>query len=164
MKSQVILASGIEKAQTHLVGYNFPADFIEDITPLIRTRLFPALAGVADELLLPSIARLYGEKKDGYDVTYNTPKISKVIPTRVHLQYGPSPVGFGIPEGYTMQEWGGFKTLVISDNDAIFENYFRQKEVEQSAIDEGIFIRIDTRVIFSEAVEFCITDTKRGLV
>jgi hypothetical protein len=162
LKSQQVLESGITVASKHLVGYNLPSDFIDEITPLVSNRLFPALNGTTvDDLMLPSIARHFSVKRDGYDVSYNNPTISKIIPTRVHIQYGPSPV----PEkGYTLQQWAGFITLAITDKDAEYQDYHRQKVIEQSALDAGIFLRIDTRVLFKTPLEFSITDTKRGLV
>lgn len=79
----------------------------------------------------------------------------------MHIQYGPSPVP---EEGYTLQEWAGFITLAIKNKDAEYQDYHRQKVIEQSALDAGLFLRIDTRVLFDKPVEFSITDTKRGLV
>ncbi|KAL3895023.1 MAG: hypothetical protein SGCHY_004938 [Lobulomycetales sp.] len=114
-------------------------------------------------LFMPPLAREFGQKHHGFEISYSPARLSvdRVVPTRVHLQYGPDTV----PEGYIVQNWLGFLSLVIPKEEAEFHDYFRQKQVMNTAMEQGCFLRIDTRVVFREGhgIDFSIVDTKRGL-
>ena len=114
LKSNQILSTGTARAQKHLPGYDFPADFIRTITPTVTHRLFPALEGrePAGTVLTPLLREIFTRAIDGYAIGYTptSPAVERIIPTRVHLQYGPNPIP---ATGYTLQEWLGFMTLVI---------------------------------------------------
>ncbi|KAJ3083090.1 hypothetical protein HK102_001265 [Quaeritorhiza haematococci] len=76
--------------------------------------------------------------------------------TGVNFTYGPYPP----PPDHVVQNWWNFVNLVIPKEDSFFKSYPDQKRVMQRAMDEGVYIKVDT--VLEAHVEFVLWDENGG--
>lgn len=61
----------------------------------------------------------------------------------VHLTFGPYPP----PDGYVMQHWWSIMSLVVPKHDSEFISHSHQKQVLKEAQEQGIYMRINVRMM-----------------
>jgi hypothetical protein len=155
---------GIERAKKHLLSYDFPSQFLEDVTivtkDVFKTLSNPETAG-NEEALYPLMMRGLSQQyaagyrtlaSQGETVEYNIKSKPKLRVTGFHFTYGPYPA----PPKYVAQNWVNIITLVIPEEDSMFISQPHQKRLMKKAQDDGCYMKIDVQATMD--IEFVVKD------
>lgn len=160
---------GIERAQNIIHGYDFPRQFVDEASDVIK-EVFdslsdPSQASSLDQLSLIMSRNLAEPFVSGHAALASqnlTPRFRlgsrpHIHVTGLHFTYGPYPP----PPDHIYQDWFSFMTLVIPASDASFESHPRQSEILKKASEEGVFIRVQVRMNTDVTMELVDTTTQQ---
>ncbi|KAI9206614.1 uncharacterized protein BJ171DRAFT_496333 [Polychytrium aggregatum] len=154
LKEKHFLALGIERAKKHLhyPAYDFPMIFTEDIEPVV-TNLFATLSdrNCSEETLQPVMIRALVDRflpayramqEKGQRVEFVLCGKPVASVTGLHFTYGPYPA----PPDYVTQHWWNFLTLMVPEEDGLYQSHSQYKALMQRAMDDGVYMKINCRV------------------
>ncbi|KAJ3199763.1 hypothetical protein HK099_003023, partial [Clydaea vesicula] len=173
IKQRELLYPEIERVQTHHLKkptYDFPYYFYDDIKEVIEELFLVDLVSGTSECntMVKSLNNIFAFefmelKKNNITLEFdfktedNIPEFNTRL-VQVLCTYGAYP----IPPGYVAQVWPTY-TLVVPEEELLFKSYDYQKKLQKIAMDEGVYIKVDTQLTFTNGVEFILRD-KNGTV